>query len=158
MGDMNKRLTENEKNPVSLYQTQMNKTKGTEKAKEDISNIQNSCKGLQNDTKTLNQNHENNDLKLIYLEARLMRDNLMLYGIPEGGDHEDCEMLVKELCETTLKMGQAYNLKFDQVHRVGTKAAAKVRQIVRKVHYYEQWEQVRKLLFDSSEALKTENR
>ena len=97
------------------------------------------------------------DSKLIDLEARSMRDNLMFYGIPEGGDHENCEMLVKELCETTLGMDQAYNLKFDRMHRVGTKAAAKVRPIVGKFHYYEQREQVRKLWFDSSEALKTVN-
>ena len=76
------------------------------------------------------------DSKLIDLEARSMRDNLMFYGIPEGGDHENCEMLVKELCETTLGMDQAYNLKFDRMHRVGTKAAAKVRPRFRgKGHY-----------------------
>ena len=67
-------------------------------------------------------------------------------------------MLVKELYETTLGMGQAYNFKFDRVHRVGTKAAAKVRPIVEKFHYYEQREQVRKLSFNSSEALKSANR
>ena len=51
-----------------------------------------------------------------------------------------------------------YNLKFDRVHRVGTKAAAKVRSIVGKFHYYEQREQVRKLSFDSSGAFKSANR
>ena len=87
-----------------------------------------------------------------------MRDNLMFYGIPEGGEHEDCEMLVKELCETTLKMTQAYNLKFDRIHRVGSKSAAKIRPIVGKFHYYAQREEVRKLSFDYSEALKTAKR
>ena len=82
------------------------------------------------------------DSNLFDLEALSMRDNLMFYGIPEGGDHENCEMLVKELCETTLGVGQAYNLKFDRVQRVGTKAAAQVRPIVGKFHYYEQREQV----------------
>ena len=52
-------------------------------------------------------------------------------------------------------MDRAYQLKFDRVHRVGPKSAAKVCPIVAKFHYYDQREQVRKLSFDSSEALKT---
>ena len=52
-------------------------------------------------------------------------------------------------------MERAYQLKFDRVHRIGPKSAAKVRPIVAKFHYFDQREQVRKLSFDSSEALKT---
>ena len=50
-------------------------------------------------SKTLIQEHENFDSKLVDLKARSMRDNLMFYGIPEGEEHEDCKKLVKGLCE-----------------------------------------------------------
>lgn len=42
------------------------------------------------------------DEKLIDLEARSMRDNLMFYGINEGGDHENCGELVRNLCADVL--------------------------------------------------------
>ena len=53
--------------------------------KEDLSKLQKSCKGLQTDAKRLRQKHEEIYSKLIDLEARSMRNNLMFYGIREGG-------------------------------------------------------------------------
>ena len=54
------------------------------------------------------------------LESRSMRDNLMFYGIPESDGEEDCELLVKKLCDEHLKMASDA-LMFDRVHRVGVK-------------------------------------
>ena len=54
-------------------------------------------------------------------------------------------------------MHTAHELKFDRLQRVGPKSATKTRPIVAKFHYYEQREQVRKLSFDASDALKAAN-
>ena len=108
-------------------------------------------------SKTLIQEHENFDSKLVDLKARSMRDNLIFYGIPEGGEHEDCKKLVKGLCEKTLDMLRAHELKFDRVHRVGSKSGTKVRPIVAKFHYNEEREYARKIAFHCNEALKVAN-
>ena len=42
--------------------------------------------------------------KVTDLESRSVRDNLLFYGIPEGGEHENCEVLVKEICVDHVKM------------------------------------------------------
>ena len=51
-------------------------------------------------------------------------------------------------------MLRAHELKFDRVHRVGSKSGTKVRPIVAKFHYNEEREYVRKIAF---EALKVAN-
>ena len=157
MADLDTRLTQNETSCEFISSINDENTKELKSTKEDLSKLQKSCKGLQTDAKTLRQKHEEIDSKLIDLEARSMRDNLMFYGIREGGTPENCEMLVKELCDKTLGMHTAHELKFDRVHRVGPKSATKTRPIVAKFHYYEQREQVRKLSFDASDALKAAN-
>ena len=157
MASLETRLTANEQSCQFISDANEQNKNELKQAKENILNLQTKCTGLQKDTKTLKQEHENFDSKLVNLEARSMRDNLMFYGIPEGGEHEDCEKLVKGLCEKTLGMLRAYELKFDRVHRVGSKSGAKVRPIVAKFHYYEEREYVRKIAFDCSEALKVAN-
>ena len=86
------------------------------------------------------------DKKLIDLEARSMRDNLMLYGIKEGGDAENCGALVKTFCADVLHVDNAHNLMFDRVHRVGGKSG-KTRPFVAKFHYYADRERVRQTSF-----------
>ena len=156
MASLETRLTANEQSCQFISDANEQNKNELKQAKENILNLQTKCTGLQ-DTKTLQQEHENFDSKLVDLEARSMRDNLMFYGIPEGGEHEDCEKLVKGLCEKTLGMLRAHELKFDRAHRVGSKSGAKVRPIVAKFHYYEEREYVRKIAFDCSEALKVAN-
>ena len=87
--------------------------------------------------------------KLSDLESRSMRENLMFYGIPEGGDGEDCERLVKDLCTDLLEMRGDFvrNMLFDRAHRVGQVSASKVRPIVVKFHYYTERERGPKGVF-----------
>ena len=84
----------------------------------------------------------------------------MFYGIPEGGDGEDCERLVKDLCTDLLEMRGDFvrNMLFDRAHRVGQVSASKVRPIVVKFHYFTERERVRKASFNSTDRLKTEKR
>ena len=127
MASLETRLTANEQSCQFISDANEQNKNELKQAKENILNLQTKCTGLQKDTKTLKKEHENFDSKLVDLEARSMRDNLMFYGIPEGGKHEDCEKLVKGLCEKTLGMLRAHELKFYRVHRVGSKSGAKAR-------------------------------
>ena len=95
MADLDTRLKDNEKSCQFISNSNEQNDKDLKSAKEDVSKLQKSCKGLQTDAKTMKQKHEQIDSKLTDLEARSMRDNLMFYGISEGGDEEDCERLVK---------------------------------------------------------------
>ena len=48
------------------------------------------------------------------LESRSMRENLMFYGIYGGGDNENFEDLVKNVCSKTLKITTSHQLLFDR--------------------------------------------
>ena len=89
MADLDTRLTQNETSCEFISSINDENTKELKSTKEDLSKLQKSCKGLQTDVKTLRQKHEEIDSKLIDLEARSMRDNLMFYGIREGGFPEN---------------------------------------------------------------------
>lgn len=86
-----------------------------------------------------------------------MRDNLLFYGVPEGGDAENCENIVKQICAEKLEMPDAHAFSFDRVHRVGNPSQNKVRPIVAKFHYFKQREIVRKASYDRADALKNAN-
>ena len=94
--------------------------------------------------------------KITDLESRSMRDNLMFYGIPESDGEEDCELLVKKLCDEHLKMASE-SLMFDRVHRVGVKKRNAHRPIVAKFHYFIEREAVRKASYEWAETLKQNN-
>ena len=48
------------------------------------------------------RNRETMNEKLLDLESRSMRENLMFYGLPESTP-DNCEQLVKDLIRNTLK-------------------------------------------------------
>ena len=76
MADLDTRLTQNETSCEFISSINDENTKEL-KSTNDLSKLQKSCKGLQTDAKTLRQKHEEIDSKLIDLEARSMRENLM---------------------------------------------------------------------------------
>lgn len=55
--------------------------------------------------------------KIIDLKSRTMRDNLIFYGITEGGTTENCTSLVKNLIETQLCI-KTEVMKIDRAHRL----------------------------------------
>ena len=85
----------------------------------------------------MKKENEKLDAKLIDLEARSMPENLMFYGIPEGGEHENCGQFVKEMCSNHLQIGGEFvnQMTFDRAHRVGKKSGSRARPIVVKFHY-----------------------
>ena len=69
MADLDTRLTQNETSCDYISRINDENTKELKSTKEDLSKLQKSCNGLQTDTKTLRQKHEEIDSKLIDLEA-----------------------------------------------------------------------------------------
>ena len=82
-----------------------------------------------------------------------MRDNLLFYGIAEGGDNEDCDYLVKQFCNKHLEMPQAKDIFLDRVHRVGVRKHNKTRQVVAKFHYFRDRETIRLKSYDFKDAM-----
>ena len=151
MNDMDTRLTTNEQAcDFVAKEYERNKTE-MKTAKDDLKDVQKTCNQLERDSKTMKE-------KMVDLESRSMRENLMFYGIPEGGDGENCDELVKNVCKDVLKLTDSDRILFDRVHRVGAKTRTKARPIVAKFHYYHERETVRKRAFEYSDVLKLDNK
>lgn len=88
-------------------------------AKRDIKQFKRSSENVQKHFKTLSDKTAEMEDKL----TKSMRNNLMFYGIREGGQNADCEVLVKDICAEILKVGSAHELIFDRVYRVGSELA-----------------------------------
>ena len=83
-----------------------------------------------------------------------MRENLLFYGIPEGGSQANCETLIKELCVNHLEMPEAQSMLIDRAHRIGPSRPNKTRPIVVKFHYFQigEREAIRTRSYDKTEA------
>lgn len=136
-----------------------NETRGIElkRAKDDIKLVKKSCERLENASQELKSQKAELDAKVIDLETKSMRDNLMFYGINEGGEGEDCVKLVKRVLTDHLKIDEeeTNNILIDRAHRLGRKSRSKApRPIVAKFHYPNERERVRQKSFELSEYLK----
>lgn len=153
---LDNRVSETEKSCQFQSSENESNKKEIKSAKTDLKQLKDKCANLEKNTKTLNDNSAKVDSKLLDIETRSMRDNLMFYGIPEEGENENCEILVKKLFDNVLKIPQSENFLFDRVHRVGRKSG-KPRPIVAKFHYYSERERVRQASFNYGEQLKAAN-
>ena len=151
MNDMDTRLATNEKACDFVAKEFENNKTEMKSAKDDLKDVKKTCSQLENESKKMKE-------KLVDLESRSIRENLMFYGIPDGGKDEDCDALVKDVCKEVLKLTDADRILFDRMHRVGTRTGHKARPIVAKFHYYHERETVRKRAFDYGEALKQVNK
>lgn len=91
--------------------------------------------------------HDNATLrnKIVDLQARSMRDNLLFFNMPEH-DKENTTELIHELLEKKLEIHDARNrVKIDRSHRIGRKREGhwKPRPIVVKFNYHQDREHVR---------------
>ena len=57
--------------------------------------LKHDCTNMETDTDTLRQKNAHLEAKVTDLESRSMRGNLLFCGIPEKGQNENCEALVK---------------------------------------------------------------
>lgn len=109
--------------------------------------ILNSNTDLKDRVLSVEQAQATNDEKLVDLQWRNMRENLIFSGIPESqlgrGEYEDCESLIK--CFIREQMSVTKEVEFDRVHRIGRfrQDQRYPRPIVAKFTYYKDKEIVR---------------
>ena len=84
--------------------------------------------------------------KLLDLQSREMRDNLIFYGIDEEKDEtdKDCVEKVLKLVENELKITHAKQILIYRAHRMGRYQRTKTRPIVAKFAYFPNREEIRK--------------
>ena len=132
--------------------------KELEKVKSEIVKLKYDCSSMKSEADILRQKNANfMESKVTDLESGSMRQNLLFYGIPEKGQNEDCEELVKQVCVETLDLYDAERMKFDRVHRIGTHSTSRIRPIVAKFHNYKDRERVRQRAYEKTDGLKTVN-
>lgn len=124
-------------------------------AKDEIKKLKKSCEKIEQQNIELNEQKEVMNDKLLDLEFRDMKQNLMFYGIAETapGNSEDCYKLTKDIIRDQIDIQDP--ILFDNAHRVGEKPhGGKPRPIVVKFHYYRERERIRQSSFDKSKELK----
>jgi hypothetical protein len=115
----------------------------------EIANLKSVCQKLDNNLKESKKREETTTDKILDLEARSMRDNLIFYGINETEQNENCEELVKTLIQTKLQLDTT-DMQFDRAHRLGGPRARKPRPVVVKFHRYSDRETVRRKSYDEN--------
>ena len=153
MKTLETRVTETEKSSNFIEKEYETNKKELKTAKSDIQTLKKSCDSFEKTSKSLSVKNDELSKKLIDLEARSMRENLMFYGIPEEGEKENCEAKVKQVMTNILHMESVEEIIFDRAHRVGQRSAS-TRPIVVKFHNYTQREKVRQTAFGVAEELK----
>ena len=126
-------------------------------AKTEVTSLKSRCETLESNNKSYMEQCAKLGSKVADLESRSMRDNLLFYGVPEGGDAENCELLIKTVMSEKLNVTDTQSIVLDRVHRVGSASHNKVRPIVAKFHYYKQRELVRQASYARAEELKNHN-
>lgn len=95
----------------------------------------------------MEQKQKASDDKLMDVQWRSMRENLIFSGIPETelrrGEHENCESLVKEFIRNQMRIER--EIEFDRVHRLGRYMQNQryPRPIIAKFTYFKDKEHVR---------------
>ena len=122
-------------------------------AKKDIKIVQDQCKQLNKRQKELEEESDRLnklDSKLLDLESRSMRENLLLFGIEEergfrNDNNEACIMKVQEFLRDNLEFeeGDIRQIEIDRAHRIGRKRDDTMRPMVVKFHSYVDREKVR---------------
>ena len=142
------------------YETQKTEIQNT---KATIKSIQDQCKQLedkQEEMKVHTDNLSKIDSKLLDLESRSMRENLMFFGFEEEAgiddDTEDCFEKVKTFLKDDLEFEQEVveRIELDRAHRMGKKRTGTIRPIVAKFHRYGDREKVRTKGYEKREDLK----
>ena len=131
-------------------------------AKSQISSLKSKCESMESKSKEHQAESAKLQRKVLDLESRSMRDNLVFHGLPESTP-EDCESLVKTLLKEELGMGEfeTREIIFDRIHRIGRKENQRpgyIRPIVAKFHRYSEREQVRELKYAKRDALRATNK
>ena len=115
----------------------------------DLKKEQETAKASSNDAKKRIEKLEEDNAtlrdKIVDIQARSMRDNLLFFNIPEN-DKENTTELIHELLESKMEIKEARsNVKIDRSHRIGRKREdqRKPRPIVVKFNFHQDREHVR---------------
>ena len=121
-----------------------------ERSREFDSKMLDDIKGRQREMdkslKSLQKAEEEQKMRLIDLQSRQMRDNLIFHNIRDERD-EDLELCYKKLADMMqddMKIEDARSIRFDRVHRLGKYDASKTRPIIAKFCFFQERERVRK--------------
>jgi len=127
-------------------------------AKKQIGEINKQCQNLEDKAGSLAKEKGKIESKLIDLESRTMRENLLFFGLPEN-DAENCTDVIKKFCAEELQMDDTFadELQLDRAHRLGGKHPDKIRPIVVKFHQYLDRERVRQKGYELIQQLKAAN-
>ena len=138
----------------STYETQ---SKEITEAKNRVTNLKKQCDDLDKQVKEQVKTKRKLESKVIDLEARSMRENLLFNGIPES-DPENCEVKVKDFMVKELEIDPhtVNGITLDRVHRIGKpKGPGFIRPIVAKFHKYAEREMVREKGYNKRNDLAT---
>lgn len=128
--------------------------------KNEIKKMQQLCSNMQETIYQQQKREEINNDKLLDLEFRSMRDNLIFYGLQEPPTKpstpsktmepqkfDNCEELVKTFISDTLDI-DTKDMEFNRIHRLGGKQAKKPRPIIVNFHRYSDREKVRQKSYE----------
>ena len=96
--------------------------------------------------KKMEKNENEQKERLLDLQCRQMRDNLILYNTQDARDEsdEDCTNKLFTFFYNDLEIMNGRMIKFDRIHRLGRYSPIKRRPIIAKFCYYPDREMVRK--------------
>ena len=122
-------VTEVEKSCIFVSEQYENQKLDIQRAKDNIKAVQDQCKQLEGRQKELDKHTESIskiDSKLLDLESRSMRENLMFFGTEEDArgsdDNESCFEKINTLRENlAFAEGEVAKIELDRAHRMGRK-------------------------------------
>ena len=111
-----------------------------------LDSIQGKQKEIDKMLKTMEKMETEQKEKLLDLQSREMRDNLIFYGFEEEKDEtdKDCVDKVLKLVGEQLKIPHAKHIPIHRAHRMGRYQRTKTRPIVAKFAFYPNREDIRK--------------
>lgn len=134
-------------NKVSSMETKLNNLEHSRefdsKTIDDMQGRQREIEKMLKDMKKLEDEQKE---RLIDLQCRQMRDNLIFYNINDERDESDqlCTDKLLDLFENDLKIENARAVRMDRAHRLGRYNPSKTRPIIAKFCFYQEREIVRK--------------
>ena len=161
VGAMESKLNNCEKSCDFLSKEYEEQKKELKSAKSNISGLQKRCNDLESKCEEYEKKGSKLNKKLLDLESRSMRENLVFHGLPES-PNENCETMVKQFCHNKLALdeAEANAMILDRVHRIGRPEKQRpggARPIVAKFHRFSDREKIRELGFEKKDALRAEN-
>ena len=109
--------------------------------KKENEGLRNCVRTLVQEVTALKESRKSEGERVLEMEWRSMRDNLLFHGIKEE-EEEDAEVVVQNFIKDELQVNKE-GIQFARVHRMGLKKIGKTRPIVAKFEHFKERETVR---------------